>query len=50
MGQRAAELALKDAGMDYKKIQAAAVSYCYGDPTSGKASHQLHTSYYIKLL
>ena len=36
MGQKAAELALTDAGVDYGKVQAVAASYCYGDPTSGK--------------
>ncbi len=36
MGQKAAELALKDAGVEYSKVQAVAASYCYGDPTSGK--------------
>ena len=36
MGQAAAELALKDAGVDYNHVQAVAASYCYGDPTSGE--------------
>lgn len=36
MGQMAAESALRDAGLDYRQIQAVAASYCYGDPTSGK--------------
>ena len=36
MGQAAAELALKDAGVDYNQVQAVAASYCYGDPTSGE--------------
>ena len=36
MGQKAAELALADAGLDYKQVEAVAASYCYGDPTCGK--------------
>ena len=42
MGQRAAELALKDAGVEYSKIQAVAASYCYGDPTSGMDSMETY--------
>jgi len=29
-------MALKDAGVDYRHVQGVAVSYCYGDPTSGE--------------
>lgn len=36
MGQFAAEMALKDAGLDYGVVEAVAASYCYGDPTSGQ--------------
>ena len=36
MGQKAAEMALKDAGVDYQRVEGVAVSYCYGDPTSGE--------------
>ena len=39
MGQMAAELALKDAGLDYRQVEAVAASYCYGDPTSGEHAH-----------
>ncbi len=36
MGQEAAELALADAGLGYRQVEAVAASYCYGDPTSGE--------------
>jgi acetyl-CoA acetyltransferase len=38
MGARAAELALKDAGVPYDAVQQAYVSYVYGDSTAGQAA------------
>ncbi|HVR48622.1 MAG TPA: lipid-transfer protein [Pseudorhodoferax sp.] len=38
MGARAAELALKDAGVPYGAVQQAYVSYVYGDSTAGQAA------------
>jgi len=38
MGAKAAELALKDAGLDYAKVQQAYVGYVYGDSTAGQAA------------
>ncbi|WP_326534082.1 lipid-transfer protein [Pseudorhodoferax sp.] len=38
MGARAAELALKDAGVPYDSVQQAYVSYVYGDSTAGQAA------------
>ena len=38
MGQRAATLALKDSGIDYRKVQQAFVGYVYGDSCSGQAA------------
>ena len=38
MGARAAELALKDAGVPYAAVQQAYVSYVYGDSTAGQAA------------
>ncbi len=38
MGAKAAELALKDAGIDYAKVQQAYVGYVYGDSTAGQAA------------
>ncbi len=40
MGQKAAESALGDAGLGYDQVQAVAVSYCYGDPTSGEPNKE----------
>ena len=36
MGAEAAALALKDAGIDYGKVQQAYVGYVYGDSTCGQ--------------
>ena len=36
MGMEAGQLALKDAGLDYKDIEQAYVGYVYGDSTSGQ--------------
>ena len=36
MGARAAKLALRDSGVDYKNIQSAFVGYVFGDSTSGQ--------------
>ncbi|PCI52607.1 MAG: lipid-transfer protein [Alphaproteobacteria bacterium] len=36
MGREAAKIALKDAGVDYDKIQEAFVGYVYGDSTAGQ--------------
>jgi acetyl-CoA acetyltransferase len=36
MGARAATAALKDAGLEYSKVQQAYVGYVYGDSTSGQ--------------
>jgi acetyl-CoA acetyltransferase len=36
MGKEAGQLALKDAGLEYKDIQQAYVGYVYGDSTSGQ--------------
>ena len=42
MAREAGQNALKDAGIDYSKIQQAAVGYCYGDSTCGeRAVYQL---------
>jgi sterol carrier protein 2 len=42
MAREAGQNALKDAGVDYTKIQQAAVGYCYGDSTCGeRAVYQL---------
>jgi len=38
MGARAAQLALDDAGVNYKDVQQAYVGYVYGDSTSGQAA------------
>ncbi|NSX05694.1 lipid-transfer protein [Cupriavidus gilardii] len=38
MGERAARLALDDAGMPYDAVQQAYVSYVYGDSTAGQAA------------
>lgn len=38
MGEQAARIALKDAGLDYDKVQQAYVGYVYGDSTSGQAA------------
>ena len=38
MGARAARLALKDAGVDYAKVEQAYCGYVYGDSTSGQAA------------
>lgn len=38
MGMRAAQAALKDAGVDYDKVQQAYVGYVYGDSTAGQAA------------
>lgn len=38
MGSQAAQMALKDAGIDYKKIEQAYVSYVFGDSASGQAA------------
>lgn len=38
MGERAARLALDDAGMPYDAVQQAYVSYVYGDSTTGQAA------------
>lgn len=38
MGVRAAQAALKDAGVDYAKVQQAYVGYVYGDSTAGQAA------------
>ena len=38
MGARAAQLALEDAGVNYKDVQQAYVGYVYGDSTSGQAA------------
>jgi acetyl-CoA acetyltransferase len=38
MGQRAAKLALDDAGVDYALVQQAYVGYVYGDSTAGQAA------------
>lgn len=38
MGQLAAEAALRDAGIQYDRVQAVVASYCYGDPTCGKCN------------
>ncbi len=38
MGERAAKLALADAGLDYTAVQQAYVSYVYGDSTAGQAA------------
>lgn len=36
MGEKAARLALEDAGVDYKAIEQAFVGYVYGDSTCGQ--------------
>ena len=36
MGAKAAKLALRDSGLDYKNIQSAFVGYVFGDSTSGQ--------------
>ena len=36
MGAKAAKLALRDSGVDYKNIQSAFVGYVFGDSTSGQ--------------
>ncbi|KAK6183067.1 hypothetical protein SNE40_010615 [Patella caerulea] len=36
MAREAGQAALGDAGLQYSSIQAAVVSYCYGEPTSGQ--------------
>ena len=36
MGAKAAKLALRDSGVDYKSIQSAFVGYVFGDSTSGQ--------------
>ncbi|MDT4810434.1 AcCoA-C-Actrans: acetyl-CoA C-acyltransferase [compost metagenome] len=38
MGAEAARLALKDAGLDYSRVQQAYVGYVYGDSTCGQAA------------
>ncbi|MBB1603795.1 lipid-transfer protein [Variovorax sp. UMC13] len=38
MGERAARLALDDAGVPYSEVQQAYVSYVYGDSTAGQAA------------
>lgn len=38
MGERAARLALEDAGIPYDQVQQAYVSYVYGDSTAGQAA------------
>ena len=38
MGQRAAQLALNDAGVPYTQVQQAYVGYVYGDSTAGQAA------------
>ena len=38
MGAEAARLALKDAGIDYDKVEQAYVGWVYGDSTSGQAA------------
>jgi acetyl-CoA acetyltransferase len=38
MGERAAKLALEDAGVPYDAVQQAYVSYVYGDSTAGQAA------------
>ena len=38
MGAQAAELALQDAGIDYRRVQQAYASYVYGDSTCGQAA------------
>ncbi|MBS7779763.1 lipid-transfer protein [Acidovorax sp. CCYZU-2555] len=38
MGERAARLALEDAGVPYAEVQQAYVSYVYGDSTAGQAA------------
>lgn len=38
MGEQATRIALKDAGLDYDKVQQAYVGYVYGDSTSGQAA------------
>lgn len=38
MGARAAQLALQDAGVDYKLVEQAYVGYVYGDSTAGQAA------------
>jgi acetyl-CoA acetyltransferase len=38
MGERAARLALEDAGVAYGQVQQACVSYVYGDSTAGQAA------------
>jgi acetyl-CoA acetyltransferase len=38
MGARAAQLALQDAGVDYKHVEQAYVGYVYGDSTAGQAA------------
>lgn len=38
MGEKAARLALSDAGLDYAKIQQAFVGYVYGDSTAGQSA------------
>ena len=39
MGAKAAKLALRDSGVDYKNIQSAFVGYVFGDSTSGPVSY-----------
>jgi len=36
MARESGQLALKDAGINYKEVQAVVASYCYGEPTSGQ--------------
>src|SRR6266478_5830376 len=38
MGARAAQEALKDAGIDYQRVQQAYAGYVYGDSTCGQAA------------
>ncbi|MBP6896012.1 MAG: lipid-transfer protein [Pseudacidovorax sp.] len=38
MGMRAAQAALRDAGVDYAEVQQAYVGYVYGDSTAGQAA------------
>jgi sterol carrier protein 2 len=36
MGYEAGKEALEEAEMEYTKVEAAVVSYCYGEPTCGQ--------------